>query len=266
VDGLYWSHGDVTERSGRSRVNAYPPKMAPLQWAANNRRDPWRQADSNWHAQKHHRGKWIGARRLSMTKPASPCPPPSACHAEASDVGGSVFYFIIFPKLPLPFPVVDKGESFSVKKRQLANAPELDELIREVRGQKVMLDTDLARIYGIPTFRFNETIKRNRERFPEDFMFRLTGAEVAGLTSQFAISKKGRGGRRTLPYAFTEHGAIMAANVLNSPRAAALLPATLAASPPTRAAPARACSQRPTGVQMNTTCGDAVGWTALVAW
>jgi len=153
-----------------------------------------------------------------------------------------------------------------VKKTWLANAPELDELIREVRGQKVMLDTDLARIYGIPTFRFNEAIKRNRERFPEDFMFRLTGAEVAGLTSQFAISKKGRGGRRTLPYAFTEHGAIMAANVLNSPRAAALLPATLAASPPTRAAPARACSQRPTGVQMNTTCGDAVGWTALVAW
>src|SRR5207237_6106601 len=93
------------------------------------------------------------------------------------------------------------------------------ELIREIRGQKVMLDADLARIYGIATFRFNEAIKRNRERFPEDFMFRLTAAEFAALTSQFAISKKGRGGRRTLPYAFTEHGAIMAANVLNSPHA-----------------------------------------------
>ena len=57
------------------------------------------------------------------------------------------------------------------------------------------------------------------QRFPEDFMFQLTRAEVAALTSQFAISKKGRGGRRTLPYAFTEHGAIMAANVLNSPHA-----------------------------------------------
>jgi len=105
------------------------------------------------------------------------------------------------------------------KRKQLANVPKLDELIREVRGQKVILDTDLARIYGIPTFRFNEAIKRNRERFPEDFMFRLTVAEFAALTSQFAISKKGRGGRRTLPYAFTEHGAIMAANVLNSPHA-----------------------------------------------
>ena len=92
-------------------------------------------------------------------------------------------------------------------------------LIYEIRGQRVMLDSDLARIYGLPTFRFNEAIKRNRERFPEDFMFRLTAAEAAALTSQFAISKKGRGGRRTLPYVFTEHGAIMAANVLNSRRA-----------------------------------------------
>ena len=68
------------------------------------------------------------------------------------------------------------------KRKQLANVPKLDELIREVRGQKVVLDTDLARIYGIPTFRFNEAIKRNRERFPEDFMFRLTVAEFAALT------------------------------------------------------------------------------------
>ena len=92
----------------------------------------------------------------------------------------------------------------------MANVLRLDELIREVRGQKVIFDTDLARIYGIPTFRLNEAVKRNRERFPEDFMFQLTRAEVAALRSQFAISKKGRGGRRTLPYAFTEHGAIMA--------------------------------------------------------
>ena len=70
-----------------------------------------------------------------------------------------------------------------------------------------------------PRFRFNEAIKRNRHRFPADFMFQLTRHESDSLTSQIAISKSGRGGRRTLPYAFTEHGALMAANILNSPRA-----------------------------------------------
>jgi len=124
---------------------------------------------------------------------------------------------VLLPIIASPTSV--KLLSRVAKRKQLAEMPKLDELVREVRGQKVMLDTDLARIYGIPTFRFNEAIKRNRERFPEDFMFRLTTAEFAGLTSQFAISKKGRGGRRTLPSAFTEHGAIMAANVLNSPHA-----------------------------------------------
>jgi hypothetical protein len=82
-----------------------------------------------------------------------------------------------------------------------------------------MLDSDLAKIYGVPTFRFNEAIKRNSHRFPADFMFQLTRDEFDSLTSQIAISKSGRGGRRTLPYAFTEHGALMAANILNSPRA-----------------------------------------------
>ena len=82
-----------------------------------------------------------------------------------------------------------------------------------------MLDTDIARIYGIPTFRLNEAVKRNSMRFPGDFMFRLTPVEYRSLTSQSAMSKNGRGGRRTLPYAFTEHGAIMAANILNSRRA-----------------------------------------------
>jgi ORF6N domain len=100
-----------------------------------------------------------------------------------------------------------------------ASQPGIDFLIRTVRGEKVILDTDLALIYGIPTFRLNEAVKRNRERFPEDFMFQLTAQETALLTSQIAMSKKGRGGRRTRPYAFTEHGAIMAANVLNSARA-----------------------------------------------
>jgi ORF6N domain len=91
--------------------------------------------------------------------------------------------------------------------------------IRQIRGQSVLLDSDLARLYGVQTFRFNEAIKRNAPRFPEDFMFRLTFEEFAALTSQNAISKPGRGGRRSLPYAFTEHGALQAANVLTSERA-----------------------------------------------
>ena len=88
-----------------------------------------------------------------------------------------------------------------------------------VRGKRVILDRDLATLYGVPTFRFNEAVKRNRSRFPEDFMFQLTRDEVSRLTSQFAISKSGRGGRRTLPYAFTEHGTVMAANILRSANA-----------------------------------------------
>lgn len=88
-----------------------------------------------------------------------------------------------------------------------------------VRGERVILDTDLASIYGIPTFRLNEAVKRNRNRFPDDFLIQLSKDENDALTSQIAISKKGRGGRRTLPYAFTEHGAVMAANILSSDRA-----------------------------------------------
>jgi phage regulator Rha-like protein len=95
----------------------------------------------------------------------------------------------------------------------------IEDLIFELRGVKVMLDSDLARIYGVPTSRLNEAVRRNRERFPDDFMFQLTRQEVMNLISQSATSSSGHGGRRKLPYAFTEHGAIMAANVLNSPRA-----------------------------------------------
>jgi len=126
------------------------------------------------------------------------------------------------------------------KKRKAPVAVEqIDGMIRTIRGVRVMLDRDLAKIYGVPTFRFNEAIKRNRHRFPTDFMFQLTPAEFdtlkaqtanssqiamssgkhPALTSQIAISKRGRGGRRTLPYASTEHGALQAANVLRSPRA-----------------------------------------------
>ena len=82
-----------------------------------------------------------------------------------------------------------------------------------------MLDADLAWLYGVSTKRLNEQVKRNRNRFPSDFMFQLNSAESESLRSQFATSKTGRGGRRYLPFAFTEHGAIMLAAVLNTPRA-----------------------------------------------
>ncbi|MCP9470620.1 MAG: ORF6N domain-containing protein [Nitrospira sp.] len=96
---------------------------------------------------------------------------------------------------------------------------QIERRILMIRGNKVVLDADLAALYGVPTKRLNEQVKRNAERFPDDFMFQLTKEEAESLRSQFATSKRGRGGRRSLPYAFTEHGAIMAANVLNSKRA-----------------------------------------------
>ena len=91
--------------------------------------------------------------------------------------------------------------------------------IAALRGQRVILDSDLAALYGVETKRFNEQVKRNTARFPADFMFQLTAEEFDSLRSQFATSNAGRGGRRYFPYAFTEHGAMMAAMVLNSPRA-----------------------------------------------
>jgi len=83
----------------------------------------------------------------------------------------------------------------------------------------VILDSDLAELYAVPVRQLNQQVKRNRDRFPTDFMFQLTAKEEQALRSQFVISKKGRGGRRYPPYAFTEHGAIMAATVLNSKQA-----------------------------------------------
>jgi len=88
-----------------------------------------------------------------------------------------------------------------------------------IRGEKVILDADLARVYGVTTARLNQQIRRNLKKFPKDFMFQLTQAEFDRLILQFATSKKGRGGPRKLPWAFTEHGSIMAATVLNSQRA-----------------------------------------------
>jgi hypothetical protein len=88
--------------------------------------------------------------------------------------------------------------------------------IHLIRGQRVMLDSDLAKLYGVPTFRLNEQVARNRKRFPIDFAFQLTRQEVAILISQFAISSSGHGGRRSLPWVFTEHGVAMLSSVLNS--------------------------------------------------
>ena len=98
----------------------------------------------------------------------------------------------------------------------LVRAPE--QCILRLRGQSVMLDSDLAALYGVTVKRLNEQVKRNSPRFPEDFVFQLTETEWTHLKSQIATSS-GHGGRRKLPYAFTEHGAIMAAAVLNSPQA-----------------------------------------------
>lgn len=95
----------------------------------------------------------------------------------------------------------------------------IESMVRLIRGQKVIFDADLARIYGVPPKRLNEQVKRNAGRFPADFMFQLTAKEFVVLRSQIATSSSGHGGRRHLPHAFTETGAIMAANVLNSPQA-----------------------------------------------
>jgi len=96
----------------------------------------------------------------------------------------------------------------------------IERAILSIRGEKVMLDSDLAELYGVETKRLNEQVRRNLHRFPRDFMFQLTAEEAESLRSQFATSNEGRGGRRYLPYAFSEHGALMLANVLNSERAA----------------------------------------------
>jgi len=106
-----------------------------------------------------------------------------------------------------------------MSKPATALAKRVESKILVLRDHKVILDTDLADLYGVTVKRLNQQIKRNIERFPADFLFQLTRTEQEFLRSQNATSNQGRGGRRYLPYAFTEHGAIMAATVLNSERA-----------------------------------------------
>lgn len=108
----------------------------------------------------------------------------------------------------------------SASKRTLVAVDRIVESILWLRGQKVLLDMDLAALYGVPTKALVQAVKRNRDRFPDDFMFQLSVEEFAGLRSQFVTSN--RGGRRYLPYAFTEQGVAMLSSVLKSPRAIAV--------------------------------------------
>jgi hypothetical protein len=100
------------------------------------------------------------------------------------------------------------------------DAPSLETIVQRIfvmRGRKVLLDADLASLYGVETRRLNEQVRRNLEKFPDDFIFEVSNEEISNLKSHLATSSWG--GRRKLPLAFTEHGAIMAATVLRSPRA-----------------------------------------------
>ena len=104
--------------------------------------------------------------------------------------------------------------------KTLISSAEIALSILVLRGQRVLLDSELAALYGVSTKRFNEQVRRNRKRFPADFLFQLTAEESSSLRSQSATLKAGRGRhRKYLPYVFTEHGATMAATILYSPRA-----------------------------------------------
>ncbi len=105
------------------------------------------------------------------------------------------------------------AQKFAIVKRTAASK------ICFVREKRIILDHDLALLYGVSVKRLNEQVKRNKNRFPEDFLFHLTQEEFENLRSQFATSSSSHGGRRYTPYAFTEHGAVMVATILNSQRA-----------------------------------------------
>ena len=142
---------------------------------------------------------------------------------------------------------------------------QLGRLIYEIRGERVMLDSDLASIYGIETKSLNRAVKRNADRFPKDFMFQISADEWQNLKYQIGTSSSGHRGRRRRPYAFTEHGAIMAANVGHSRRPHSCQLPSLHLRLPARLPLARVLNSA-RAVQMNTTCGGAVGWAALSVW
>lgn len=105
------------------------------------------------------------------------------------------------------------------RRKNLIPESQILKIIMLVRGEKVILDSDLAKLYGVETRRLNEQVRRNLAKFPDDFMFQLTKEEFENLKSQIATSSPGWGGRRKLPLVYTEHGALQAANVLNSSQA-----------------------------------------------
>jgi len=106
-----------------------------------------------------------------------------------------------------------------VPNSDLPAGPRAERVILILRGQRVMLDDDLAVLYGVEVKALNQATKRNRERFPSDFMFQLTSDEARNLRSQIVTASSAHGGRRSAPYAFTEHGVAMLSSVLRSPRA-----------------------------------------------
>ena len=120
-----------------------------------------------------------------------------------------------------PFRKKDLTPKYSVMAatKTLIPAERIERAILLIRGHKVMLDSNLAMLYGVTTSRLNEQVKRNRKRFPSDFMIQLTSDEISSLRSHFATSNTGRGGRRYRPYAFTEQGVAMLSSVLNSSKA-----------------------------------------------
>jgi hypothetical protein len=99
------------------------------------------------------------------------------------------------------------------------SAEQIEQRIHTIRGQRVMLDSDLAKLYKVQTMVLNQAVKRNKNRFPDDFAFQLTQQEFTDLLSQIVIANPGRGGRRTRPWVFTEHGVAMLSSVLRSPTA-----------------------------------------------
>lgn len=105
------------------------------------------------------------------------------------------------------------------RKKPLIPVERIEQAILQVRDDRVILDADLATLYGVTTARLNQQVRRNIDRFPDDFAFLLTEKEFSNLKLHFATSSSGWGGRRKPPFAFTEHGALMAANVLKTPTA-----------------------------------------------
>lgn len=129
--------------------------------------------------------------------------------SEGREVGG-IWHS---PKAVYTVRYMPTSKSLTIPDERIVNQ------IHIIRGKKVMLDRDLAELYGVTTGRLNEQVKRNKKRFPEDFMFQLNSEETANWRSQIAISKSTTMGIRRKPYAFTEHGIAMLSSVLRSDRA-----------------------------------------------